>query len=378
MDEPAELDQCLPPDSSGTDLTNNRYARIIARMGEEHRLLSVHWELTYRCNCTCSHCYLDVLPAGAAVPDELSTDEAKGVVDQLAELGVLYLTFSGGEILARADFLEIAGYARRKGFALRLMTNGTLITPRMADRLAALYPTGVEISLYGADAATHEGITRSRGSFQKSVRAFQLLHQRGVHTVMKTPVMRENAGQIPALRRLAERLGAIFRCDPTITPKDDGDPAPLRHRLRHDELLELWRQELAADQFRPRPPVGPGDRSCGVGRCGLVIDPGGHVVPCLQIRTVAGSLRCQSLRRIWEGAPVFRELGSLTYSQLPACLSCELNRVCNRCHGLALLEGGDLHGPAGASCEVARARHLVLVEKGIVPVVATLSQAVWC
>ena len=105
----------------------DEYNRIVKKTMDRNIPLIAHWELTYRCNMTCAHCY--------CVQDEskkeLSFSEARFVIDALADMGSLYLTFSGGEILVRDDFFFFSHYAREKGFALRLLTNGTLITALM-------------------------------------------------------------------------------------------------------------------------------------------------------------------------------------------------------------------------------------------------------
>src|SRR5919205_905256 len=140
------------------------YEQLLAGNESRHRLFTAHWELTYRCNEQCSHCYLEVLPANAEVPGELTTAECFRVIDELVELGTMNLIFSGGEILARRDFFQIAEYARAKRLLLRLFTNGILITPCVADRIAALHPYAVEISLYSASPQTHDRITERERS----------------------------------------------------------------------------------------------------------------------------------------------------------------------------------------------------------------------
>ena len=90
--------ECLPPEQ--LDGANaNAYTRIVSKMLRQHRLLSVHWELTYRCNETCTHCYLDVLKPNAKVAGELSTAQVTDGLDQLAAMGALNITFSGGEAI---------------------------------------------------------------------------------------------------------------------------------------------------------------------------------------------------------------------------------------------------------------------------------------
>ncbi|HKY05807.1 MAG TPA: radical SAM protein, partial [Blastocatellia bacterium] len=213
-------------DSESADL----YKRLIAGTESNHRLFSAHWELTYRCNERCSHCYLDVLAPNAEAVGELTTEECLRVIDELAALGVMHLLFSGGEILARHDFFQIAEHARSKRLLLRLFTNGILITPLLADRIAALHPYSVEISLYSSAPETHDRITGIARSWELTTRALALLRDRGVRTKMKVPLMRENIGELRQMAALAAELGAQFRYDTTITPKDDGGRSPLKHR----------------------------------------------------------------------------------------------------------------------------------------------------
>lgn len=335
------------------------YQRMVRKTAREHRLFSVLWELTYRCNERCTHCYLSrpESPVG-----ELSTEEARSVVDDLAEMGALHLAFTGGELLLREDFFAIAGYAREKGFALRLLTNGSLITPQRADAIQSLQPLGVEISLHGARAATHDRITQVPGSFDRTVRAFRLLAERGVRTVVKTPLMNENLEEFDQVRRLAEGLGAIFRYDITIVARDDGCTTTLRHRLTEENLLHLFRQEMP-DRWTP-PEIHPEDHLCSAALNHLCIGPYGEVYPCVQIRTPAGSLRRQSLRQIWADSPLLGRIRGLVESSFSSCSVCHLRPHCVRCMGVAWLEDGDLLGPSSSACREAKLRCQVLQEKG--------------
>ncbi len=344
----------------------NLYAQIVTRTLKQHRLFSVHWELSYRCNERCTHCYLDVLAPSADAPGELNTEECIRVVDELAALGVLNLTFSGGEILARRDFFEIAEYAHSKRFLLRLFTNGTLVKPAVADRIAALHPYAVEISLYGVDAQTHETVTRLPRSLELSIRALRLLRERGVHTVLKTPLMHHNIRQYDALQALAIELGAQFRHSVTITPQDTGGRGPLRHRMTDDDLLWLFRKIIEPGYWEKRA-LPPDARTCGISLNACNLDPYGNVYPCVQTRSAAGNVREQPLQVIWKESPLWIELGNLTLGELPVCRTCELRSLCVRCHGLAQVEDGDLRGPASVNCREALVRRQVLIEKGALP-----------
>lgn len=343
---------------------NNYYRQIIAKAAEQRQLFSVLWELTYHCNLRCTHCYV-VKPGdpGFKAPGpELSTGECKDIIDQLADENTLSITFSGGEPLSRPDFFEIGRYARSKRFAIRIMTNGTLIAPQVADAIAALYPVKVEMSVYGARAETHDGITLMPGSFERLMTAFKLLDERGVKTCAKTSVMKENIGEFNEIRTLAKELNATFRYDITITPKNDGCRSPLRHRLSDEDLLGLFRQELDPEGWRPVD-IKPSHQICNTGLSTITIDPYGDVFPCVQVKMPAGNLGKQSLRKIWHESPVLQRIRDITYSDLKVCPTCEFRQFCVYCPGLAFLEEGDLLKPPLVTCREARLRFQVFEEK---------------
>ncbi len=131
--------------------------------------LSVQLDLTYRCNERCVHCYLDHDDHG-----EMTTAEIKNLLDQLAAAGVLFLTFSGGEILLRKDFFEILEYARALMFCVKLKTNAVLIREREADRIRALAVESVQISIYSHRPEVHDAITKLPGSLERSMSAIRL------------------------------------------------------------------------------------------------------------------------------------------------------------------------------------------------------------
>jgi radical SAM protein with 4Fe4S-binding SPASM domain len=339
------------------------YRELVRATAERHHLLTVHWELTYRCNCTCTHCYV-VKPGdpGYQSPGpELSTEEAKRVLDQLADEHVLNVNFSGGEILCRSDFFEIARYARQKRFAVRVLTNGTLIGPDEADQIATLYPVRVDMSIYGPTAEAHDRITQVRGSFEKTLRACRLLRERNVRTSLKTPLMRENVRQYAAIREVAEKLGAEFRYDVTIVARDDGSTSPLRHRLSDDDLTWFYGQTLG-DTWRPKV-LEADDPLCLSARNQITIGPRGEVYPCIQVRLTAGNVREQSVSEIWRTSPVLNRLRRLTLADFRSCATCDVREYCSPCPGVALLEDGSLLGPSSVACREAHLLAQVFKER---------------
>ncbi len=333
----------------------NKYNEILQRTKKQHRLLSVQWELTYRCNERCTHCYLDVMAPGAKVPGELSTEEAKQTIDELARLGGLTITFSGGEIFVRKDIFEIATYARQKGFAIRYFTNGILIKAAVADKIALTKPVVVELSVYGVDAETHDGITQVPGSFALTMRAVKLLLERNVRCIIKTPLMAENIEQVDQMQQMAVDLDVTFQYDLTIIPKHTGDLSPLKHRPTDDQMLNFLRTRVTPTTWTIVE-QSENFRFCGIGLNSLTIDPYGEIYTCVGARVSAGNLRQNGLSSIWKDSSVWEETSALTIQNLPVCSTCELRQYCVRCHGTAAFEDGDMMGCSSVAYREARLR----------------------
>ena len=325
--------------------------------------LYVLFELTHRCNHRCHHCY--VSPQGDG---ELTLGQVCRVLDQLAEEGCLYLVLTGGEVFLRADLFDIMAYARKRDFAVRLFTNGTLITPEIADRLQGLGPLEVAISLHGARPETHDLVTGIPGSFQRAVAALGLLRERGLFTRIKCNLMAENIDEFDQIRALARDLGVQAQFDPKIMPRVDGSLGPTRHQCPEEPLVDIWAQDTkytaevqswwASTEELLRRPL------CLAGRDSLAITPQGIVKPCLMLPMPCGDLRQQPLREIWRGSPVLDQLRGMTFADLPLCHQCELAWYCTRCPALSLQEGQGLIGCPSLDRRLAQTRAKA-VEKGV-------------
>jgi sulfatase maturation enzyme AslB (radical SAM superfamily) len=206
-----EFAGCAPVDQSA-----DYYDTLLARLRSEHVPYSVLWELTHKCNLKCVMCYNDPLSQ-----PELSTDECLTILAQLVEAGTLRLTLTGGEILTRPDFFEIALEARKLGFALDLKTNGTLITPEAARRIASLAPLQVDISLLGACPETFDLIAGVSRTLERVLRGVRLLQYHGVRVKLNTLLMDLNLSERYAMVDLANRLGVL---------RTGSENFPKRHR----------------------------------------------------------------------------------------------------------------------------------------------------
>jgi AdoMet-dependent heme synthase len=345
--------------------------RLISRTVRKHQPLSVHFDLTYRCNERCVHCYLDHDDHG-----ELSTAECLAVINELAQAGTLFLTFSGGEIFLRPDLYEILAEARRLHFDISLKTNALLVTPERAERLREFGVRRVQISVYSDIPEVHDAITKVPGSLQRTLAAIPLLLEQGLQVKLACPLMRENLLAYRGVMTLAEKIGVPYVLDLTITPMMDGNEGPLAHRIPVSSLLPVM-QDPKLHACTPQPtaeaalamreyPAAIGsavssgidseayeDLPCSAGHNSCYISPYGDVYPCVQLPQAAGNLRRKHFNDIWYHAPQLERLRGVRESQLPVCSRCEIRSYCERCPGLALMEGGDLLGAYTRACELA-------------------------
>jgi MoaA/NifB/PqqE/SkfB family radical SAM enzyme len=325
-------------------LTN--YDRVIRVASRTHIPLSVLFEVTHRCNLGCQHCYLTEGPVGRPAPtrEELTLDEVRRALDQLARAGTFFLTLTGGEVFMRRDFIEILAHARARNFSVTIFTTGTLLTPAMATEIADLHPLSVEVSIYSARPEIHDRVTKIPGSHARSLRALRLLRECGVIILIKTPLMSLNSGECRGIVELAEELGAGYGFDPMLVPRRDGNLMPIALGASRDELRAFFSDPVLAKEFHQPVRCLPqrGEEICGTGRRTCMISPYGDVFPCGVHPVPAGNLREQSFDEIWNGSPLLRDLRTKTTDDLR---NGARSRPGFRCSALALIEDGDFLGP---------------------------------
>jgi len=338
--------------------------RIKQNRWNSGRPMSAQIEITYVCNLDCSFCY-NVVDHGQR---EMSTVELVDVFRKIADAGVLYLTLTGGEPLARRDFFTLGHAARDMGFALRVYTNAHIIDERRADKIASVTPLEIETSIHGARPETHEALTRVPGSFDRLVAAVRHLRARGIKVNMKCPITRFNQNEVHDVWALGESLGARVIFDAVITPRDDGDVTPLSLSATDEFLERYWSDEMAA--LRPDPVIMPRDDSqiaavCGTGRSSFTLDPYGNVFPCVQWRRSLGNLRdAESLDEIWtERNPVLSEVRKKAVDMAEILNQKEHGQFAPYCLGVAEVQTGDAMGGYRQVEVNARFRHQAFEKK---------------
>jgi len=336
--------------------------RMLAPLGRARYPLSASIELTERCNLDCVHCYISQPAASeAAKAREMTTAQVKSVLDQMAQAGTLFLLITGGEAMLRPDFTEIYQHAKRLGFIITLFTNGTTVTPQLADMLAKAPPTLIEVTLDGATAETFEAVTRLPGSFAQCLRGIKLLRERGLVVLVKTVLLTLNQNELQGIRSLAAELSLNHRYDSTIWPRLDGNPAPYRYRLSPEKTLamDLADPERAAEwvvnsERNAGIPVRNGlTFTCGGGHRSYHVDSAGRLTVCMMVREPSYSLLEMPFAEAWERLGAVRNMHR---SKATRCETCAANDLCAQCTGWSQLSNKDNETPDDFVCTVGKLR----------------------
>lgn len=331
--------------------------------------LEVAVEVTRRCPLECQHCYNN-LPMSdlAARKRELTKEEYAVIFKDMAEMGVLWLLLTGGEIFARKDFLEIYALAKQQGFLITLFTNGILINEKIADHLREFPPFSIEITLYGRTRETYERLTGMPGSFDRCMKGIRLLLERGLPLKLKTVGTSINRHEVIDMRAFAEReLGVEFKFDSLINPRIDCSHAPLGIRLSPEEVVTLdlhWPKVAAEHRANlDREQQTPLDTretiySCGGGLSAFAIDPYGGMSICVLSHQETYDLRKGNVREGWDR--FLLNVRKRRRTRPSKCVTCRIRSVCSMCPANGELENGDPESPVDFLCEVAHLRALAL------------------
>jgi radical SAM protein with 4Fe4S-binding SPASM domain len=246
--------------------------------------LRAMFELTYRCNFKCRHCYV---PESYRKKGELKTKQICSVLEQLRAIGCFYLGFTGGELFIRKDVMEILWNAKKMGFELIISTNGSLIDERMASQLERLRPNKVDITIPAMSKPAFERITGTDGSHRMVFNAIDLLYKRGISLGFRTCVLKENAAEIKDVEDFARSLGALHRLDDALLPRLNGSREPFTHRgglcTARQAPHVVPHGSYVANERRKDSRNLDSLFTCGVGISQAAITPLGELKMCLMI-----------------------------------------------------------------------------------------------
>lgn len=322
------------------------------------------WEMTSACNLKCIHCHAS---GGRSSGDELTTSEAKTLLDQLADVAQFrMMAFTGGEPLVRSDLFELLAYSKALGFTNTMATNATLIDDSVARRLRSHGVVIAAVSLDGFDAETHDMVRGQQGSFEAAIRGIRALRKAGILLHINITAMEYNMSHMDRLMRLVEKLGTGILLMYQLVPVGRGreiekaalDITANEKLIRFMACAQRWTRAImepvAGPQYWPflleQGGIDSGVRlrlaetvfhGCSAGRGFVYIKPNGDVWPCPFIETNCGNVLERSFSEIWSDSMVLNDLRNRETRLKGRCGECEYRRLCGGCRGRALAATGD-------------------------------------
>ena len=322
------------------------------------------WEVTSACNLECIHCHTG---GGKPAKDELTTDEAKKLIDELIKINEFrILVYSGGEPLLRPDIFELLHYSRKAGFINIIATNGTLVDEKVASRLREAGVVGAAVSLDSSERSVHNHIRGNSSAFQLAMRGIDFLKKAGIFLQINVTVMEYNFENIGNLVELTDKLGAGIMLIYQLIPIGRGylieDKAPKVNENK--KLLEF----LAEKQRNVSVVIEPVDdpqywpylmekgnkikgvwmklarkvfHGCTAGRGLVYIKSNGDIWPCPFIEISAGNIRDKDFGSIWRNSEVLINLRDRENTLKGKCGKCNYIEICGGCRGRAMAYSGD-------------------------------------
>lgn len=310
-------------------------SRMQSRARAERIPLQAEVEIIATCNFKCVHCY--IAPC-AERGDEMSLENARILFRKLADAGTMSVLLTGGEVLTHRHFKEIYLAAKQVGLLVNVNTNAYLIGPKWADFFQEWPPRIISISIYGASPESYERLTGIPRSYDRCMRAVDLLLERGVHIETKCPAMTITLEDLPKIKKWAQEKGISFRTDHNIMPQEKGGTQPLQLQLAPSDVMALQKRldpGLEEQRRFASPRVGPNsgfvtDRvyMCGAGKTSLAINVFGGVTTCLTSRKVVANVFEQSFEEVWAA------LGGKVAVRFPEghpCATCKFHGICAGC-----------------------------------------------
>ncbi|MBA4389641.1 MAG: radical SAM/SPASM domain-containing protein [Syntrophus sp. (in: bacteria)] len=324
-------------------------------MGErEFPLRMVAWELTRNCNLSCIHCRASA--ASGPHEDELTTDECKGIIDEILAFSSPTVILTGGEPLLREDIFDIIEYGNAKGLRLVIAVNGTLLDHARALKLKEGGIKRVSMSIDGKDSVTHDAFRGVEGSFDAVMNGAKILSETGLPFQINTTVTRLNADDLESVYELSKSIGAVAWHIFLLVPVGRGEGLKgeeLSAKMYENVLEWLYTMEkkneiemkvtCAPHYYRIVKEKGdtPKSAGCLAGKSFMFISHKGIVQPCGYLEVPAGDVRVSGVQKVWEESPVFRNLRDLG-SYKGKCGGCKFLSICGGCRARAYELTGDI------------------------------------
>ncbi len=356
------------------------YSQLAMGAKEKKEFIAGSFELTSRCNLRCKMCYVSHSAYDKHAKDkELTTAQWIRLAEEARDTGLLFLTLTGGEVFLREDFKTLYEKFMNLGFLINIYTNGTLITPDIVNWLAAMPPSIVSVTLYGASRETYQKVTGLAGGYDKTISAIDNLLAKGIPTEIKTTVIQGNKKDFDQLYDFVQQRNKALGVVNYVSPSREGSSDPCGNRLSPDELLQYEIHMTKRDQEAAKKTgrksiskiedavseVNPIKNNfenhmkgsnfafeCMSGSCAGWVTWDGRLIPCGILDKPESNPLEIGFRRAWEDI----KQKCLLIPVCKVCRECQYKSLCEKCPARLYRETGHYDQPAPYLCELAQKR----------------------
>ena len=321
--------------------------KIIQLYQEKGLLYSVTFELTYSCNEKCIHCYANY-PSDGQPERNISINQLQSLLSDLYQMKCMHITFTGGDPFMFKDFPDLFSFARNMGFSCDIFTNAVYLSDneRVLKQIISLKPQVFFISLYGADAETHESITTIPGTFDKTIGAIKQIRDAGVPVILNVMLLKNNVDKIENIISFIKELKVEYRIGISLIYKNDGSDSPMNYFVEDKNAikksLSIEKERFYSIDQRLGTEKEKGVFFCNAGRSSIDVSPDGTVYPCVSLKYPLGNIFEESISEIWNSDKRTELLTCLTWDNAVKCRECKYVDKCPHCIGISQLETGDM------------------------------------
>ncbi len=301
-------------------------------------------EITQHCNLKCLHCYN--FDRSKKMPSSIKENSLKpadiiAVIDELGDMGCMYLNISGGEALLHPHLDEFIKRARTHKMEVRLKSNAIMLTEKRLTELKDVGLKGIDISLYGSSEESYFAFTKLKDGFAKTISGMKATLQSKVPTNINIILHRNNVSELSEMISLCESQDFPFQISTEVTERYDGSQGAREHEITLEQFETLLLGEHGKF-FMANNPEKNLQCSCARSVCG--INSLGDVFPCIGAPIKAGNIKEDKLQDIWQNSPILSKIRNLKKEDFKECMSCDYIEFCDRSSGSCYVNSGNFTG----------------------------------
>lgn len=300
------------------------------------QLISLHIEITSKCNERCVHCYI---PHENKV-NSMGSEMFFNILEQCKKMNLLHLTISGGEPMSHESFIDFLNRCNEYNFSVNVLSNLTLLNDKILGEMKKNPLLCVQTSLYSMDAEIHDAITQVKGSFEKTKNAILMLLENDIPLQISCPIMKQNMHCYNDVVNWGKEHNINVGSDYVIIAKYNHTIENLKNRLSLDDVRQIISHRISNDllsesvekQNEEKKVTELDDNVCSVCRSSMCISENGNVYPCAGWQDyVLGNINETTLDAIWKNSVKVQYLRNLCWRDFPKCIQCEAKDFCTMC-----------------------------------------------